>query len=512
MTDRFDAVVVGAGLGGLSASAWLAKKGLKTLLLERHNVPGGYATSFVRGRFEFEIALHELSDVGTPENPGGLRRDMDKLGVTRVVEFVQAPNLYRSVFPGLDITLPKGREAYTDALCRQFPADADGIRTFLDRVFSVFSEVSGLGDLQTGGLLEMIPRVATMPFRLKAIPRYMFATWSEILNGDVRDPAARAVISQYWGYFGLPPSRVSFFYFAIALASYVSLGASHIKGRSQALSSGYLDRFESFGGIARMSCGVKRINVKDGEIAGVVTDDGELIEAPVVVSNADPVTVCRDMIGLEKVPSKFIKSLSGMDVALSSINVYMGVDKPWQDFGTGEHEAFINRDFDIDSHYFDGMTAISPAKGLVATLYNPILPDISPPGTSMIVLTTLADGAMWARLPPEYYVEKKNMVAESMLGMAEQIYPGARDRAEVIEVATPITNMRYTGNLGGSIYGFGSTPHNHTVLRMSAKGPVRGLYFTGAWAQPGGGFSPCLMSGKMAAAAVLRDGFSPVKG
>ena len=80
MSD-YDVVVIGAGNGGLTAAAGLAKNGHKTLLLERHNVPGGCATSFIRGRFEFEVALHQLSGLGLPEFPGPLRSVLGDLGV-----------------------------------------------------------------------------------------------------------------------------------------------------------------------------------------------------------------------------------------------------------------------------------------------------------------------------------------------------------------------------------------------------------------------------------------------
>ena len=86
MSD-YDVIVIGAGNGGLTASASLAQKGLKVLLLERHNIPGGCATSFCRGRFEFEIALHQLSGLGTPDKPGPLRMNVDKLGIVNLSRY-----------------------------------------------------------------------------------------------------------------------------------------------------------------------------------------------------------------------------------------------------------------------------------------------------------------------------------------------------------------------------------------------------------------------------------------
>ena len=80
-TKEYDVVVIGAGNGGLTAAAWAAKKGLKVLLCEQHNLPGGFASSFVRGRFEFEPSLHELSDIGEGESKGGCGLMFDRLGL-----------------------------------------------------------------------------------------------------------------------------------------------------------------------------------------------------------------------------------------------------------------------------------------------------------------------------------------------------------------------------------------------------------------------------------------------
>jgi phytoene dehydrogenase-like protein len=79
--DFYDAIVIGAGNGGLTAAVTLAGKGIRTLLLERHNLPGGFATSFVRGRFEFEPSLHEIADFGPPDDKGSVRKLLeDRIG------------------------------------------------------------------------------------------------------------------------------------------------------------------------------------------------------------------------------------------------------------------------------------------------------------------------------------------------------------------------------------------------------------------------------------------------
>jgi prolycopene isomerase len=502
MTPKYDAIVVGAGLGGLSAATMLARNGLSVLLLERHNVPGGYATSFVRGRYEFEVALHELSGIGPPERRGGVYRYLEYLGMadnaSSKVEFLFTPNLYRSVFPDLDVTLPAGREAFEAKLAETFPHEAKSIHRFLDRVFDFGRDFSRI--VRQRGQVNP----ATMPLRFPHFFRYLPTTWGRVLNRDVKDPRARAVLSQYWGYVGMPPSRISFVFFASTLAAYVRRGAAFPKGRSQALSNGFLARFEELGGEARMNCPVRQITTTNGRVTGVVTEEGEEIEADWIVSNADPITTCRELIGSDKIPPHFFAKLQSSEVAASTINVYLGVARSHEELNLTEHEVFINEDYDFDRHC-EAMrdVSIESPPAIAATCYNVVYPEISPPGTSIVVLTALQYGEPWYEVEPAEYVATKNRIADGMIRMAERIAPGLREYAEVVEVSTPLTNMRYAGTLGGSIYGFNQPPRDNMVWRMGHRGPLDGLYFVGAWTQPGGGFEPTIMSGQMAGGAIL---------
>ncbi|MDP8254801.1 MAG: NAD(P)/FAD-dependent oxidoreductase [Candidatus Alcyoniella australis] len=502
MAEKYDAIVIGAGLGGLSGAAFLAKSGLKTLLLERHNVPGGYSTSFVRGRFEFEAALHELSGIGTSDKPGQLLRYLDWLGVAEKVEFNKAPNLYRSVFPDLDITLPNGREAYEATLCEAFPHEADNIRRFLDRCFKLFRETSMLQKEMSS--VTNPATLAKLPFKYPNAVRFNFANWGQVLARDVLDPRARGVLSQYWGYFGLPPSQVSFLYFATGLVSYLKYGASFPKGRSQALANAFVQTIEDLGGEVRFNCGVKTILTSTGRVTGVITEDEQQIDARYVLSNADPVTTCRELIGASKVPGAFFDRLRSNTVAPSTVNCYIGATKTADELGMAQHEIFVQNSYDMERHA-EGMMYFDKPEAIAMTAYNHVLPEISPPGTSMIVLTCLHRGEPWLELPPEKYVDTKNQMAEGMLDLASKIAPGLRDAIEVIEVSTPLTNMRYAGALGGSIYGFDNRPGESTVWRIPPKGPLSGLYFAGAWTQPGGGFEPTMISGQMAGQLIVNN-------
>ena len=505
MGRKYDAIVIGAGMGGLSAAANLAHHGLETVLLERHNVPGGYATSFVRGRFEFEVALHELAGIGFPGKRGKTYTYLDELGVAEKLEFVTIPELYRSSSPGLDITLPQGREAFTERLIGEFPDEEAGIRRFLDRIFGLSRDVEALmarrGELGNPLLV---------PIRYRHLFRYLPVSLGRVLNRDVSDPGLRAVLGQYWGYVGTAPAEAPFLNYGLMLASYIEYGAAFPLGRSQALSNAFVKTFEQKGGEARMSCGASRIIVENGRAVGVVTDHGEELRAPWIVANVDPITTAKVLVGPEHLPREYFKAFQANHLSPSTVNVYLGLNRTREQLGIEDHEVFVNDDLDLDGHAAR-MGDLSPPAEIALTTYNAVYPDVSPPGTSIVVLTTLKHGAPWLEVPKEQYLQLKNSMAAAMLDSAERVIPGLRDVVEVIEVSTPITNMRYTGAPGGSIYGFGATPWLSMAMLPDHRGPIEGIVMAGAWTRPGGGFGPTLISGRAASAHIIANTLGEVR-
>ena len=114
---KYDVVVIGAGNGGLAAAVKVLSAGKTCLVCEKHNIPGGFATSFVRGIFEFEASLHEFNGIQTKENPGSSRLLFDELGVTDKIDFIQLIDAYRliSLVEGYDFTMPFGADAFSKA-------------------------------------------------------------------------------------------------------------------------------------------------------------------------------------------------------------------------------------------------------------------------------------------------------------------------------------------------------------------------------------------------------------
>ena len=190
MSD-YEAVVIGAGNGGLTAATTLAKSGVNTLLLEQHNIPGGCATSFVRGRFEFETALHQLSGLGTEDKPGPMRGVFAKLGVLNKLELVEEHDIYRTWVPGqLDVTLPADREGIIEVLIARFPHEKAGIK-------QLFGLIYGFAQDMFRGLYGKDPEFSAEKY--PAFCNYALRDSQSVMDEFIKDPLLQLTIASYWG-------------------------------------------------------------------------------------------------------------------------------------------------------------------------------------------------------------------------------------------------------------------------------------------------------------------------
>ncbi|MBW1892571.1 MAG: NAD(P)/FAD-dependent oxidoreductase [Deltaproteobacteria bacterium] len=494
--NNYDIIVIGAGNGGLTAAATLTQKGLRVLLLERHNIPGGCATSFCRGRFEFEVALHQLSGLGTPENPGPLRMTLDKINVLNKLEFVPMTDLYRFVMPDkIDITLKPDRAEIIEELQRHFPHEKEGIQQYMDLVYNFFTQVIGVFYLND-------PETSRKKYPLYY--QYALKTTQEVMDQFIKDPMLQAVLSPFWTYVGLPPSKMAFVDMAAMLFAYIEFIPFHLKGGSQALSNAIADTIIENGGTIRFNCGVKKIIIENSSVKGVITDKGETISAENIISNASKLTTYVDLIDKNNVPEPIIKELKQCSISPSAFTLYMGLDCEPNQVGITESSNFLVPGIDND-YIYERMKEIDidGRNAMMLSCYNLIDPGFSPPGTSQVALVTLKYGDPWLSVPPGQYVDEKYRVADAMLKVVEKTFPGLRKHIEEIEIATPITHLRYLGTPRGSIYGF----ENHikdSSLFIPNESHIKGLYLAGGSVGLCG-FQPTLDSGVITAKKLIRD-------
>ncbi|MUL64596.1 phytoene dehydrogenase [Mycobacterium sp. CBMA 234] len=489
MTD-VDAVVIGAGNAGLTAAATLQQSGIRTLLVERHNVPGGTGTSFRRGRFEFETALHQLSGIGKPGNPGPLFGVLQSLGVTDKIEFVREHDLYRSVVVGShDVTIPTDWGQASDNLEDAFPGNRIAIEKFFELVRTI--TMCQVGAMRGAPADKLDPVLFTHGLRSLA----------EVLDEYFTDPRLKHVLGVYWTYLGLPPGQITFQDWALTFYAYVEFGPAHIIGGSQAMSTAILDTFLEHGGEVRFNNGAQKILTDARGVVGVRLDDGTEVSTRDVISNASlPTTLAM----LDDPPSALYADLSTRNLSISAVVLHMGLNASPAELGFTTSTSFVGHDLDEDT-IFANWNSLEPARTVGVTCYDVEPIGFSPRGASHASLITLPYGHVWDSVSPRDYHRVKFDYAQSMLDVAEVLTPGLRDAIEEVDVATPRTMARYLGHPSGAIYGYQQDRTENWLFRQTERNThVPGLYVAGTWAGLCG-FEPALESGARVARRLVRN-------
>ncbi len=208
--DRYDAIVIGAGNGGLAAACTVLNAGKSCLVCEKHNLPGGFVTSFVRGRFEFEASLHEFNGIGTPEQPGSTRELFEKLGVADKIEWIQLKDAYHLISKeeGYDFVMPFGYEAFAKANSKLHPDGERYIREFFALCEEIRNAMAYIGEMKG----KPDPKVMAERF-----PNYL-ACGSYSVNEAFEALGYPKVIvdnlNTYWCYLGADGDSMSFLHYA----------------------------------------------------------------------------------------------------------------------------------------------------------------------------------------------------------------------------------------------------------------------------------------------------------
>ena len=261
---QYDVIIIGGGMGGVSAGAHLAANGLKVLLLEQHHKVGGCTTNFTRGDFTFEVALHVMAG-GLKEKNGGVYQLMEACGVAEKVNVYELPDMYRSIYPDVDFTVPaESWEAYTTALKGQWPDESAGIDKFQSLCQQVMADIMSIKNLfRQSGLTALVTKVQ-IPFRQKTLMEWKDKTLQDAMDECFTDPQLKAVMSQLWMYYSGPADdQTSLMNFA-ATDMFLTDGVCHVMGTSQALADAYAERIRELGGEVKTGALVTKIIIEDG--------------------------------------------------------------------------------------------------------------------------------------------------------------------------------------------------------------------------------------------------------
>lgn len=475
---KYDIIIIGSGLGGLTAGAKLSREGKKVLLIEQHDRPGGYATTFRRGDFVLEVGLHEMHG---PSPEDIKTRIFNDLEVFKNVEFIKLPEFYRFKNDRFDVTIPHNPEIAAERLSGLFPQETDGIKKYFDQ------------------LIKPKKKTAENAEQDKSLGEFLD---SIIVNEDLK-----LILLGNLGYFHDDPYSLSLAYYSASQGRYFIGGASFIKGGSQKLSDHLTGFIRNHGGEVLLNHLVTGIKAEGQKATGVFYKRKHAPGSDIIEATADEIianTAIPNVADLLPAgySSEFKNELKNQKTGASLLTVYFGFKKPLRELGYGNYSTFIFDDTiksqkDIlrnnrDDFDFRSFTFVD---------YSQVDSGLSPAGKGVGSICCIDYLKDWEGLDRKDYDLKKERVASVFIKKLEKLIPGVGDIIEYHEVGTPSTLRRYTLNPDGAVYGFAQTPSRK--LTDTSKLPAN-LHFASAWGRTGGGFSGAIYGGYLCAINILR--------
>jgi phytoene desaturase len=477
----YDAVVIGAGVGGLACANLLARDGLRVLLTEQHYMAGGYCSTFRRQGYTFDAATHFYPLLGNPATiTGRLLSDLDVQ-----TKWVRMDPVDQFHLPdGSCFAVPADFDRYLARLKAEFPDEAAA----LDSFFKAARQAYLLGLL--------------CYFRWRntdLLDPYRSLTLRQVLDRCFRDRRLKLLLTADCPHWGSPPCRTSFVFDSMLRISYF-LGNYYPVGGSQAFADELARRFEQQGGHILLGSPVTRILVKGGRACGVAVTTGHVrarreqeVHAGAVVSNADMLQTVERLLDPGRLPPDYVAAVRGLRPSYPCFLTHLGL--------RGVPEEVLRR---VHGYHWDGWDTDEVGRGALRfKLFVPTLYDasVAPPGGQVLIVQKVTE--------VDYpgvtdWSGHKAALEGYVLDNLERLVPGIAQNVVVKLSASAATSHRYTLNHHGAMLGWEMSPDQLGPRRPGIEGPVGDLYFVGHWTQPGGGITPVLVSAVRAAELVVK--------
>ncbi len=505
--ERYDVIVIGSGIGGLTNAALLAKLGKQVCVLEQHYTAGGFTHSYERNGYEWDVGVHYIGEVHKPHSP--LRRVFDVVtdGQLRWVEM--DPVYDRILIGGRSYDFKVGREEFKAGLRQHFPAEARAI----DRYMKLVGKTAGAAELFFAGQ-SMPPRLARAYQRLRRwlVPQECFMTTRAVLEKLTQNQELIGVLTGQWGDYGLPPGEASFLMHATVAKHYFG-GGNYPVGGSWKIAEHITPVIRAAGGEVFTYARVKEILIENGRAGGVVLDNGDRLLADAVVSSVGARLTFEQLLPeAQRRRYRYAQKLQNVKPSGSTLTLFLGFKGSARElklpktnlwvYPTPQHEQNVarylnNPDGEFPLIYISFPSAKDPEW------------DRHYPNKSTVQVITMAPyewfepwrGSTWNQRGADYEAFKKKLTGRLLFELYKQL-PQLWDALDYCELATPLSTEWFHLYDRGEIYGLDHDLKRFEQDWLHPVTPVKGLYLTGQDVVTAG-VGGALMGGVLTTAAML---------
>lgn len=462
--NTYDAIIIGAGISGLVCGCYLAKAGMKVLIVEQHSKPGGYCTSFKRKGFTFDAAAHSIGGY----KYGHVGRILKDLEIEKKLEIIKIDPSDTIITPDYKISYWSNITETIKEFQSAFPEEKENIKKFISL------------------LITHDP---------KFLMNIRSLTFKKLLDKYFINEQLKAILSfPLFGNGGLPPSLMSAFLGTKIFQEFLLDGGYYPKGGMQMFSNAFAERFKELGGELRLSCLANKIKVKDNKTVGVVLENDGFLESKYVVSNCDARQTFLTLIGKNRINQDFLKHIKTMIPSLSGFILYLGMNNKFNKnylLKAGVNSWVLS--------YYNLETAFRAASKGDFNNVGGYVVHVSPDKKTVFAF-------MNAPYKNKRYWDsnKKNLMELFIARIESDIIPELSKYIIYKDAATPCTLQRYTLNYKGAAFGWAGTPSQLADHDLKKPSFLKNLYLTGHWTTHGLGIPGVVYVGYDVASSILR--------
>lgn len=484
-SQSWDSIIIGSGAGGLSAAICLSRAGHKVLLLEQHDVPGGWCHSFYLNGHRFTPGVHYIGLLGEGESTSNLYKG---LGIANDLTFFRMnSDAYEHVHIGNHrFDYPDNPEELEARLISKFPEEEKGIKKYLKLIRLASEELYSLPYIK--GFWKKL----TLPYRTRHFGRYGLFSLKRVINWHIKDPLLKNILNIQCGDHGVQPRKAAFILHAALMFHYFK-GGYYPMGGGGAMVKAMTKRFKEHGGVLKTSTSVKKILIegdRSKKAIGVELEDGKQIFAKHLISNADVGITYNRLIGREHLSSKLKKKLDKTIYSCTSLMLFLTVDMDVKSAGLDSGNIWVMPDKDTDV-YFDeimqkDLNTIEAFEGMFVsctTLKDPTSFDGKHHCLEVITFIDYEPFESFkneANERSESYLRFKESLTNKMIQGLEKVIPKVSEHIIHKELGTPITNEYYINTTKGNVYGTEKSLKHIGPFAYKSKSEIENFYLCGA--------------------------------